>query len=198
MRLVVIDIHLTARTKRAIQWILVPLAAFGGTVAIAKAALNPAPSAWAVSGRPVSAADLQQNLTDLDARLAKVEGQVAKPVVNAGGHAPWSLGAGLCGQTAPTNGQITGGYAGAKSLCEAACSSPSAHMCTSEELVHTVQTGTVVGAVWYAGGVASGNASDCAGWTSSSSSLSGAYWAQPPTQPETDICSNARNVACCD
>jgi hypothetical protein len=102
-----------------------------------------------------------------------------------------------------------GGYAGAKQLCETTCSSTTAHMCTSEELVRTSQLGVtiptptgVVPGSWYSAGirqVASGNPVDCAGWTndaSGTSSHDGPFWGLG--QPQVTGCFNAAPVLCCD
>jgi hypothetical protein len=131
---------------------------------------------------------------------------------NAG--AKYSVGATLyCGSsTPPTNGQTTGGYKGAKALCEAACKSPTAHMCTGEEMVRSSQLGLIDpdgGAAWYSSGanaVAQVGVSfssqrtyvyvvdDCAGWTSTSSN--GASWATG--QPNYSTCTSLQSILCCD
>ncbi len=87
---------------------------------------------------------------------------------------------GYCGSTGMTTGAITNGYAGAKDLCETACSSATAHVCTGDEIVRSASTGTTMPEGRYQAGLActlgSMVLSDCASWTSSSSNLSGPYW----------------------
>jgi hypothetical protein len=67
-----------------------------------------------------------------------------------------------CGTTsATTNGALAGGPVAAKQMCETACSSPTAHVCSEEERIRTVALGGAVpSAGWYAG-----NGGDCSGWT---------------------------------
>jgi hypothetical protein len=81
-----IDIDITDRTKKAIKWMVLPFAVFAGTVAVAHATLTPDPNVWAVSKAPVLAANLRDNLNQLDGRLSAVEASkpgAARAWVNA-------------------------------------------------------------------------------------------------------------------
>jgi hypothetical protein len=104
--------------------------------------------------------------------------------------------------TASTTGQITGGYAGVKGLCETACTSTSAHMCTSDEIVRTVQVGVAAPAGWYSVGLWSYNGisnavdSDCTSWTSNSATANGYWWTS--TFSTVQLCSMSGPVLCCD
>jgi hypothetical protein len=148
-----------------------PAASFGGTLAIAHAALNPAPSAWVQDSLPVSAADLQQNLTDLDSRLTAVEGSL-RFVANVDGGA-FSVGTTLyCGSTPSTPGDLGAlpygqGYLAAKQACATKCGTTTAHMCSSEELTRSAQLAIYPPAEgWFASGVASAQSTliaDCYG-----------------------------------
>jgi hypothetical protein len=122
------------------------------------------------------------------------------------GSVHYSVGATkYCGQT-PTHDGNLGGYSGAKHLCETACSSTTAHMCTSEELTRTSQLGVTIAigvlGGWYATGINenySGNpVNDCVGWTSNAIGNNGPSWA--PGLPQNNNCgaTNAVPVLCCD
>ena len=187
MRIKVYVIELSARGKRNVV--------LGGALVIVAATALPAdanvPNQFS-TGDVLSASKMNADFADIDAWRGH-------PVVTHGGK-QWSLGAAYCGSTAATNGQITGGYAGAKSLCETACASPSAHMCTAEELVRTVQMGAATGAGWYADGVSDSSgapASDCNGWTSSATEVFGMNWAA--SHPSVQACSySSYGAQCCD
>ncbi len=84
---------------------------------------------------------------------------------------------------AATNGQITGGYAGTKALCEG------------------VVMGVAPEGGWYTTAANAPNTTlqDCYGWTSNSSMVEAAYWqAGSPAYPATDGCQSSRPVLCCD
>jgi hypothetical protein len=112
-----------------------------------------------------------------------------------------------CGVTPLTNGQITGGYAGAKGLCEAvaACgSSPTAHMCTADELVRSAQLGVAIASGWYSSGRMSfdptftGGMYDCLGWTTTDPKGLGSFWQGNPPVPSDQPCDAPHPVLCCD
>ena len=119
----------------------------------------------------------------------------------------YSIGATYCGASIATNGQITNGYAGAKYLCEqvqACANSPSAHMCTSEELSRTRQMGIAVPDGWYSsalyyayvgGSQIIHGSNDCEGWTNGTSDGGNAFWSARPTASD---CSFQAPVLCCD
>jgi hypothetical protein len=140
--------------------------------------------------------------SDLNALVAATN----KPVLTKSGH-QYSMQATYCGKTAPTNGQITNGYAGAKSLCEslAACgASPSAHMCTAEELVRSAQLSVSIDSGWYSTGVFTGPGLaqneyllDCSGWTTNVDTLVGAVW-DSAARPAGTSCKVSQPVLCCD
>jgi hypothetical protein len=195
MKIKVYVIEISARSKRnLVLW---------GALALVAAMALPAdanvPNQFA-TGEVLSASQMNANFAYIDAWRGH-------PVVTRGGQ-QWSLGAVYCGSTAATNGQITGGYAGAKALCQTACASPSAHMCTGEELVRSVQVG--VGGVqgWYASGVGGLNVNpggymetwgDCSGWTSSVSSNTNIIEAPSwNSLPGSSACNASVPVLCCD
>jgi hypothetical protein len=99
------------------------------------------------------------------------------------------------------------GYAGAKALCQAstACGSdPSAHMCTSEEIIRSSQLGISVPAGWYSTSIwgvagsplsAATNYGDCNGWSVSDSGHFGSFWSP---NPDTRPCSDSEPILCCN
>lgn len=150
------------------------------------------------TGDVLSAQKMNANFADIDAWRGH-------PVVAVGG-AKFSLGAAYCGLSTATTGQITSGgktsYAAGKALCETTCGSPSAHMCTSDELVRSMAAGIVEPSArtsWYAAGFSpSGtNTDDCSGWTGATSGRYGPMWYYGTFTGVGD-CSSANDVACCD
>jgi collagen triple helix repeat protein len=120
---------------------------------------------------------------------------------------PSGMGATYCGSTVPTTGDFGGpavdnGYAFAKGECETACNSVNAHMCTSHELIMTMQLGiTVPALLWYSAGINAMNVygelatRDCGGWNDASNSYMG-----PTTNGSTferSYCDSAHAIACC-
>jgi hypothetical protein len=139
----------------------------------------------------------------LNANFADIDSWRGHPVVTVGG-SQFSVGAAYCGLSAPTTGQVTSGmkqsYAAAKALCETTCASPSAHMCTSEEIVRSMSAGVVEPATkssWYSAGFApsGSNTYDCSMWTGTTAF--GPLWAYGTTI-ELGGCSSAYPLACCD
>jgi len=123
----------------------------------------------------------------------------------------YSVGAAFCN---PTTASYTGdlkdavagslnGYAAAKSLCQTACGSLSAHMCTNDELIRTMATGgTIPVTGWYAAGIeVSGTANgclitDCNAHTDGSGSTDAYSWG--PSGPGQVYCNQSQQVLCCD
>jgi hypothetical protein len=111
--------------------------------------------------------------------------------------------------------QLTG-YAAAKANCEASvgcASSPTAHMCSSEELIRSTQLGIVpTESGWMAGGIGSVvngssgmESNDCDGWIQGTAAQDGAIWFLPSTppippqgKPAFSACNSAIRVLCCD
>lgn len=175
-----------------------------GGIGLASAA--PIDTNWIAPNQPVVAASLKSNLDGLQQQLSKL-------VVSRNGR-QYSLGATYCGKTMPTNGQIANGYAGTKFLCEsvAACgNSPSAHMCSNEEIVRSASLGVLLESGWYTSGVHSSypgcgggtcgstqTSSDCIGWTSNNGAEYGLTW-QFGGRVLTQVpCTSSQPVLCCD
>jgi hypothetical protein len=195
-----VTVDLTPGTARRIAGIgATLLLVLGGLVAYA----SPIPNLSFTAGNPLHA-------TELNANFNNIEGRLTKPVVTKNGK-QFSLGATYCGMTNTTNGQITNGYAGAKALCETACSSPSAHMCDGAEVVRSLQAGITMGTTgWVSAGTYAGNGggrvTDCYGWSSnvSDGTAQGNGWTPtvgtgtPPGAPWALNCDGNYPVLCCD
>ena len=131
----------------------------------------------------------------------------AGPYVNRTTGSQYSANAAYCGSADFTSGAVTSGsdtgWVATKKLCEAACSSPTAHMCTSEEVVRHLATGGETLAGWYSTGVStpvafdvSDSADDCLGWISASSVVYGSRW--NGGSPMYVSCDSTPHMLCCD
>jgi hypothetical protein len=117
----------------------------------------------------------------------------------------FSLGATYCGKTTlSTTGKI-GGYPAAKNACQSvsACGpSPTAHMCTSEEIARTAQAGITIDVGWYSSSAVAAIQptfiTDCVGWTSEQGGDRGPTWNAVNKNPDTDYCNSSNPVLCCD
>jgi hypothetical protein len=130
-------------------------------------------------------------------------------VVTKGG-VKYSVGATTyCGTGTATTGAISApngknGYAGAKALCEASAgcgASQTAHQCSSEELLRSIQMGIAVPNGWYSGLYAASSVSDCQGWSVAGTGTAGPMWLVPssgPPFPSYTNCSVSNPVLCCD
>ena len=117
-----------------------------------------------------------------------------------------------CGSTANTNGAFSaqGGLTGvraAKLLCEQACSSATAHMCTATEAVRSIELGQTLPDSWVKGTpspVAGGSfQNDCFLWTSGSrvagaANNLGTAVLNGTTRLEGDYCDIMHPILCCD
>ncbi len=130
------------------------------------------------------------------------------------GSVSYSVGATKYCGTGPTNttGAISydgaTGYAGAKAMCQASTgcgSSPTAHMCSSEEIARSLQLGiNPAPGSWYATAIASITPYtgippmvDCQGFTNSTTSQYGVIWGGSGA-PGSDTCNASLPVLCCD
>jgi hypothetical protein len=138
---------------------------------------------------------------------------VERPVyVNKATGGQWSLNAGYCGATAATTGAFRSGsltgWKAAKGLCEATCASPSAHMCTGEELVRYNQTGGDIPTIastygWYSSGLhnhyTSTNTNECYGFTFGGGNGNlGSVWKTDDEVPLIGYCNGSYSILCCD
>ncbi len=216
MKIYVIDFEFSLRTKRVLSWVGVPALALG----VAAAAFGAVPHSL-TAGNPIRAQELMDNFNDLDTRVA-----AATERSHSG--ARISVKGIWCGEsTATTTGRIEDlaagvhGYEAARNICRSACgNSPTAHMCSAEEMVRSAQIGAVVGTnyYWVSAGVpipAPGQPTptrptgDCSGWRSSSSTEFGLVWfgagqdacaaGVPGPCPNFTNCGDSTvHIACCD
>jgi hypothetical protein len=93
-------------------------------------------------GDTLRAADLNRNFEELAVEIARIDASIGT-YVNPDTGTVWTSHRGYCGSTAATTGQL-GGLRGAKSMCEAACGTPGAHMCTIAEVQRSWTTGSDV------------------------------------------------------
>lgn len=104
----------------------------------------------------------------------------------------------------------TVGYGAAHILCASACGSPTAHVCSPQEAVHTAELGGFPMApsryAWLAGGTLDvrepGNytTSDCVGFTElrGAPNFAGHVWDTLEERPDQNQCSDSMSIACCD
>lgn len=202
-----IDLRLDlSKTQKGIVRAAVVTGAVLASLGIGLAVAAPIDTTWIAANQPIPAASLKANLDGL-------QQQVSKPVLARNGK-QYSLNATYCGKTAPTNGQVTNGYAGAKSLCEtvAACgNSLSAHMCTNEEIGRSAQIGIPIDTGWYSsaafsfypacssGTCGSGQStSDCNGWSSNNAAEYALTWQTGGRVLFYVSCNNTQPILCCD
>ncbi len=121
-------------------------------------------------------------------------------------------GSGLyCNASTPTNGAVRSGgtltsWAAAVAECRTACSSPTAHVCSIEEMGASAQLGVAVPAsVWVHGPSTWTNTTDtesttdCQAWRSASGVDWGHTWSGAGREfAEIDRCTTVSPIACCD
>jgi hypothetical protein len=117
---------------------------------------------------------------------------------NPGTGVQYSNNASYCGSTPATDG-AAGGYATGKALCEAGCSSATAHICEAREMVRFAQTGgTVPTTGWITSGGHNDPAGrDCTGFTTNSPTVNAALWTAS-NLPSAGQCDVLRPFLCCD
>ncbi len=155
----------------------------------------------------LTASDLNGNFENLDGRVALLE--AARPMVTFNGK-KFSLDAIYCGATATPSLGNMGGHEGTKSLCEFACKTSSAHMCSVAELQRSYSLGKkpapTITSGWvnntFGGPNEWGTAmSDCRGWTDSASapgSLGSAWTVVSGYVSPAQCYSSPQPVLCCD
>lgn len=199
IQLVALD--LSPRQKRIIRHGVVAgavIAALGVGMALAA----PIDTTWIGPNKPVTSTDLKGDLDGLQAQISS-----GRAVVMINGKS-MSVGATVykANTTSTYTGAQVGGYAGGKALCETAVSSPSAHMCTPQEVLRSAAVGITPPPTpgWLSTGIISDVATnpastlnDCTGFTSAAQSSSGQVvgnsWA-----PSEVRCVFAQQVLCCD
>jgi len=165
----------SARRVLIVGGILVLLGSAGAVLAVPKVFQD---------GETLTAADLNRDFGDLEARVASVE--AFKERATKGGK--YSVGGAYCGATASTLGDLSGisapgsSYTKAKAACEAVTGcSLTAHVCTEEEIYRSVSTRNAPPDGWIMANLGLRTASDfpvtgCRSFTTSSNSDSGWFW----------------------
>lgn len=156
----------------------------------------------------VEAAAAASATGDLKAQLTSL----ARPIVTLPSSGKSTSLSGLyCGSSSAVAGNIAtttdNGYANAKGLCEKACSSTTAHVCSADEMVRYASLGgTIPANGWYqtaAIALISETSTnwiysyDCAGWTAMTSTQLGAVW-NAKNYPGSAACTNTNPMLCCD
>lgn len=189
-----IRIDLSPKQKKIVRAAVVTgsvIAALGIGIAIA------APHQWKATD-PLAAGDLNGL-------------NVLSYTSDAGVTTSYSVGATrFCGITpTTTTGQVvyaaTTGYAGVKKACENVSScgnSPTAHMCTSEEMARSSELGVPTATGWITSGAPGGGTGiDCYGWTNGTVSYYGPAWDNVTTAggtPNSESCNSVNPILCCD
>jgi hypothetical protein len=207
---IVLEIGLTSSQRRIVRGAVVVatvIATLGVGVVIA------APSHTWKAGEPLSAAQLNETLVDIDRRAHLL----------SNGTSTYSVGATrFCGKTPlPYSGKSIEGYSGAKQKCEKVAScSPSAHLCSEEEVVRSLAVGIDLGLspnAWIHGSgsvganvAANATNNDCNGFTegidTAPAGTSGFYGrvfsvntnGQLSPAPFTVVCETKLPLLCCD
>ncbi|MCK6532994.1 MAG: hypothetical protein L6Q84_08490 [Polyangiaceae bacterium] len=173
------------------------------------------------SGKPIKAADVNANFKALSEAVSALEKK--RPLATSPNGTTYSVDAVFKGTSAAaTTGKITSGalvgYAAAKKICESDVSSPSAHMCSSAEMVRSAAIGVAMpqGYTWIATGLSESDQGlgsiaerlkvDCYGFTwenTTDPKVSGATWqvssgGAPGGAPSSGVCSAQYKIACCD
>lgn len=194
-----VDFEMSPRVKRALM-LSAPLAiVLAGSIAYAGV-----PTVFK-DGDTLSAQALNDDFAAVDQRLAKLEAFSSKATADGG----FSAGAVYCGATGNTVADLSSlaangsGYGKARAQCQTTCSSPSAHMCSGDELTRTSQLGTTsMPSGWYTSGAASAisggtNNYECMGWTNGTASYYGSAWGSTDV-PSFAPCNTSYPVLCCN
>lgn len=122
-----------------------------------------------------------------------------------------SLNGLYCGATAVTAGNVTAafdgglvdGYRATKVLCEAACSSPTAHFCSTTEIMQSSAIGmSPVNGGFVASGVVASDGTnlytDCLGFRNATATYVTPVWSEADRRVSGVACNSMRNILCCD
>ncbi len=193
IKVTTIDFEIPSRTKRIALFIAIPVLMVGASaVAIANV-----PNSFK-DGDTLSAQKMNDNFSALDVRASALETGRFIATING---KKYSVGATQF--TKATVKQYTGligNYNGAKGVCEGETGSPSAHMCTTDEIVRTAAAGVSIAQGWYSSGVFSlvlgDSMNDCAAWQQAGAGYRGTFW--NGTGALHDACGNPHPILCCD
>lgn len=191
-KVVVVDVEIPRNLKRAALLLLL-------TTSVAAAVPYTFTTGDILSSKAVNA-----NFADIDSRLGS-----GRMVATNDAGVSYSTGFTIyCGESAPVTGAFASGakvgFAAAKAQCQTVpgCS-PSAHMCTSEEIIRTSQMGYPTGNGWFSTGTnnaaASAPLADCNGWRVGDGTVQGSVWTGTGSEFTGWIgCSASEPILCCD
>ena len=192
-KVIVIDVQIPRALKRAALLVLL-------TLGLAAAVPYTFTTGDILSSKAVNA-----NFADIDSRLGS-----GRMVATNDAGVSYSTGFTIyCGKSAALTGAFASGakvgFAAAKAQCESVpgCS-PSAHMCTSEEIVRTSQMGYPTGNGWFTTGTSNAMTTtppvnDCGGWRVNDSTAQGSLWTGTGSEFVGWIgCNTAEPILCCD
>lgn len=208
LKMIVLDPELSTRTGRRIVGVGILTAIAAGGLAVAAPSLT----SWS-SGETLTASDLNANFNELAAAIEDVDANRGT-FTNLSTGEMWTEYRGYCGSTSARTGNL-GNARGAKALCETACGTSGAHMCTSAEVLRSWATGTDVPAGGWVEGpslvVSSPSAAStrsCLGWGNQYGSevgwtvdyypLDGDNPGGPGLLFEARACNTTHAVTCCD
>ncbi len=186
IKVYVVDLEISRERKQLtakVGFVLALLFGFGSTV-------DAAPESFS-AGEPLSSAKMNANFADIDGHLARIDARLT-------GGGQYMVGSVYCGATVgSTAGDMSGfgpteGYLGARAACQKTCKdSPTAHLCTSDEVARSATLGLVNGTGWFATITA-----DCVGFTDATSGAVGYRWQQ--TNAAQFLCNTTAPLLCCD
>lgn len=205
-------------SKALTRWALmlgVPVATLAGATLVARA--DVAKLVSFSPGQKVNSAQINGNFGEVKASVQALEQSTStlqndvaalkaqKPVAEVNGK-KYSLAAVYkAATTISYDGNLkavvsgaSNGYAAAKTLCETQTGSPSAHMCTNDEIVRSFALGQAVPTGWFSTAAFNVQSSDdCESWSSSTANL-GPYLTVSGSKLGVAGCDGKHPVLCCD
>ena len=135
--------------------------------------------------------------------LTRLNAAASATMTNPNTGAAITLDGVYCGSTSPRDGAV-GGLAVAKSLCEKACGTKTAHMCTAGEIIRSAALNlpTPTNEQWVVGesGVINAQAliDNCAGYQTNSGSNHQGFTVVGPGAFYSRWCNSSHPLACCN
>jgi hypothetical protein len=202
LKMVVVEIDAPRWLKRSVLIALAGVMAFGVS-AVVRADVNVKTDFQ--EGTVLTAKQLNDNFGALKVAVEAL--QKKRPVLTTSKGATYSLDAVFCGASPGLfNGKEVGSYQGAKKKCEETCGgSPTAHLCTTQEVMRSESVGVPITATvgWINNGIEinPGNSTiyinDCLRWSSEANTSGGFGWTAN-TGPTSIRCNESAQLICCD
>jgi hypothetical protein len=193
MKVIVIDSRSLTRLAARVLPAAILLFGFGSTVDAAGPSF--------AAGEVLSAAKMNAHFGEIDARASKLESRLT----NGGRYA--ISGVYVKPSLASTKGDLAGlgvprGYGGARTACQSAVGTQTAHVCTPPEILASVSLGIAIPEGWYATAVSNVAGSylnnDCYGFTNTAGN--GVAWTNGASgsYPHYVGCEEEKPLLCCD